>query len=105
MNHTFLRTRYAFELWRRGSKAKCSPTTCGKGLRTRLFSPYTALRHRSSSFYLPFHIGIEFVAGFCLGGAAALSCVIISDLHRGYREFKRQLEESGGLNQARWDKA
>jgi hypothetical protein len=52
-----------------------------------------------------FHIGSEFVAGFFLGGAVAFGCVIISDLHRGYREFKRQLEKSGGLNHARWDKA
>jgi hypothetical protein len=40
-----------------------------------------------------FHIGSEFVTGFCFGGAIAFGCVIISDLHRGYREFKRQSDE------------
>jgi hypothetical protein len=70
-----------------------------------IFTLYYAPASITIILFARFHIGSEFVAGFCLGGAVAFSCVIISDLRRGYREFKRQLEESGGLNQARWDKA
>jgi hypothetical protein len=51
----------------------------------------------------PFQVGSEFVTGFCLGGAIASGCVIISDLHRGYREFKRQSNESDSLNR-QWNK-
>jgi hypothetical protein len=45
-----------------------------------------------------FYFGSKFVTGFCLGGAVAFGCVIISDLHRGYREFKRQSDESDRFN-------
>jgi hypothetical protein len=51
----------------------------------------------------PFQVGSEFVTGFCLGGAITSGCVIISDLHRGYREFKRQSDESDRLNH-QWNK-
>ncbi len=40
-----------------------------------------------------FYVGSEFVTGYCFGGAVVFGCMIISDLHRGYREFKRQSDE------------
>ena len=43
--------------------------------------------------YALFYVVSEFVTGFCLGAAAVSGCVIISDLHSGYREFKRQSDE------------
>ena len=43
------------------------------------------------ALFAQFYVGSEFVTGFCLGGAVASGCVIISDLNRGYREFKRQI--------------
>jgi hypothetical protein len=46
-----------------------------------IFTLYYALASITIILFVRFHIGIEFVARFCLGGAAALSCVIISDLH------------------------
>jgi hypothetical protein len=45
-----------------------------------------------------FQVGSEFVTGFCSGGVVAFGCVIISDLHRGYREFQRQSDEIDRLN-------
>jgi len=45
-----------------------------------------------------FYFGSEFVTGYCLASAAVSGCVIISDLRRGYREFKRQSDETDRLN-------
>src|SRR5215470_6015326 len=47
--------------------------------------------------FAEFYIGSEFVTGFCFGGVAVSGCVIISDLYRGYQEFKRQTSESDNL--------
>jgi len=48
--------------------------------------------------FAQFYVGSEFVTGFCLGGAVAFGGVIISDLNRGYREFKRQSDETDRFN-------
>jgi hypothetical protein len=48
-----------------------------------------------------FYLGTEFVKGFFLGGAVVLTCAVVSALHRGYRECKRQSDEISGLLMAR----
>ena len=48
--------------------------------------------------FAPFHLGNEFAAGFCFGGAGMFGCVIVGDLHSGYREFKRQSDEIDRLD-------
>jgi hypothetical protein len=44
-----------------------------------------------------FYLGTEFVKGFCLGGAVVFTCAVVSALHRGYRESKRQSDEISAL--------
>jgi hypothetical protein len=68
-----------------------------------IFALYYAPASITIILFARYHVGTEFVTGFCLGGAVTFGCVIISDLHRGYREFKRQSDEIDRLN-GRWDK-
>jgi hypothetical protein len=63
-----------------------------------IFALYYAPASITIILFARFHVGIEFVTGFCLGAAVAFGCVIISDLHRGYREFKQQSDEIDRLN-------
>jgi hypothetical protein len=53
---------------------------------------------RAIILFARFFVGSEFVTGFCFGGAVVSGCVIISDLDRGYREFKRQSDKIDSLN-------
>jgi hypothetical protein len=68
-----------------------------------IFALYYAPASITIILFARFHVGSAFVTGFCLGGALAFGCVIISDLHRGYREFKQQSDEIERLNR-QWDK-
>jgi hypothetical protein len=68
-----------------------------------IFTLYYAPASIFIILFARFQIGSEFVTGFCLGGAIAFGCVIISDLHRGYREFQRESDEIERLNR-QWDK-
>jgi hypothetical protein len=67
-----------------------------------IFALYYAPASITIILFARFHIGSEFVTGFCLGSAVAFGCVIVSDLHRGYQEFKRQSDEIERLNR-QWD--
>ena len=67
-----------------------------------IFALYYAPASITIILFARFHIGSEFVTGFCLGSVVAFGCVIFSDLHRGYQEFKRQSDEIERLNR-QWD--
>lgn len=68
-----------------------------------IFTLYYAPASITIILFARIYVGSEFVTGFCSGSAVAFACVIISDLHRGYRGFKRQSDEIDRLDRDRWD--